>query len=171
MCCPLVFEFSVGIGGFVIGLGQISFFFSHPVIYDDLVYKLRRVKCKAIFVSSGSKIVKRLRCRKYDPVWGLLVKIFPKAFHSDLKGGWDFITGLVKTSSEETRTWSSSPLIVSRDFFSLWTWARVQNARITAYFRYFLIYYIILYSYTCTCLCTILFRTTPLWLAVSPSSL
>ena len=28
MCCPLVFELSVGIGGFVIGLGQISFFFS-----------------------------------------------------------------------------------------------------------------------------------------------
>ena len=28
MCCPLVFEFSVGIGGFVIGLGQIFFFFS-----------------------------------------------------------------------------------------------------------------------------------------------
>ena len=28
MCCPLVFEFSVGIGGFVIGLGQISFFLS-----------------------------------------------------------------------------------------------------------------------------------------------
>ena len=28
MCCPLVFEFSVGIGGFVIGLAQISFFFS-----------------------------------------------------------------------------------------------------------------------------------------------
>ena len=28
MCCPLVVEFSVGIGGFVIGLGQISFFFS-----------------------------------------------------------------------------------------------------------------------------------------------
>ena len=27
MCCPLVFEFSVGIGVFVIGLGQISFFF------------------------------------------------------------------------------------------------------------------------------------------------
>ena len=28
MYCPLVFEFSVGIGGFVIGLSQISFFFS-----------------------------------------------------------------------------------------------------------------------------------------------
>ena len=31
MCCPLVFEFSVGIGGFVPGLGQISFFFSHEL--------------------------------------------------------------------------------------------------------------------------------------------
>ena len=36
MCCPLVFEFSVGIGGFVIGLGQISFFFSLYVhIFTD----------------------------------------------------------------------------------------------------------------------------------------
>ena len=33
MCCPLVFEFSVGIGGFVIGLGQISFFFSLNKIF------------------------------------------------------------------------------------------------------------------------------------------
>ena len=43
MCCPLVFEFSVGIGGFVIGLGQISFFFSfsglHLVAPDRPVYK------------------------------------------------------------------------------------------------------------------------------------
>ena len=30
MCYPFVFEFSVRIGGFVIGLGQISFFFSLP---------------------------------------------------------------------------------------------------------------------------------------------
>ena len=47
---------------------------SHPVFYGDLVYKLRRGKriclteCEANFVSSGSKIVKRLRRRKYDPV-------------------------------------------------------------------------------------------------------
>ena len=34
MCCPLVFEFSVGIGGFVIGLGQISFFFSFFGVND-----------------------------------------------------------------------------------------------------------------------------------------
>ena len=39
---------------------------SHPVFYDDLVYKLRRVKDTPNFFSSGSKIVK-LR-RQYDPV-------------------------------------------------------------------------------------------------------
>ena len=41
---------------------------SHSVFYCDLVYKLRRVKCEANFVSSDSKIVKRLRRRNYDPV-------------------------------------------------------------------------------------------------------
>ena len=30
VCCPLVFGYSVGVRGFVIGLGQISFFFSRP---------------------------------------------------------------------------------------------------------------------------------------------
>ena len=41
---------------------------SHPVFYGDLVYKLRRVKDTLNFISSGSKIVKRLRRRQYDPV-------------------------------------------------------------------------------------------------------
>ena len=34
----------------------------------DLVFKLRRVKDTPNFISSGSKIVKRLRRRQYDPV-------------------------------------------------------------------------------------------------------
>ena len=38
-----------------------------PVIYGDLVYKPKRVKGKANSISSGLKIVKRLRCRRYDP--------------------------------------------------------------------------------------------------------
>ena len=81
--------------------GEISFQkyvsegISHPVYYGDLVYKLMRVKCEANFVSSGSKIVRRLRRRKYDPViiertfrfyaWPFynLEQIFPKAWHSD----------------------------------------------------------------------------------------
>ena len=41
---------------------------SHPVFYGDLVYKQRRVKDTPNFISSGSKIVKRLRRRQYGPV-------------------------------------------------------------------------------------------------------
>ena len=41
---------------------------SQPVFYGDLVYKLRKVNCEAYFVSSGSKIVKHLGRRQYDPV-------------------------------------------------------------------------------------------------------
>ena len=41
---------------------------SHLFFYGDLVYKLRRVLCEANFVSLGSKIVIRFRCRKYEQV-------------------------------------------------------------------------------------------------------
>ena len=49
---------------------------------------------------------------------------------------------------EATGSWSPSPLIVSWDSFSLWTWARVQTARSTACFNgcpysIFLVYYYI----------------------------
>ena len=40
---------------------------SHPVFYGDLVY-LMRVKDTPNSISSGSKIVKRLRRRQYDPL-------------------------------------------------------------------------------------------------------
>ena len=61
------------------------------VFYDDLVYKLRRVKYEVNLFSSGSKIVKRLRRRKYDhreqdrsSAWPFcsIVQIFPKALRS-----------------------------------------------------------------------------------------
>ena len=54
--------------------GAISFQYylsqgiTHPDFYGDFVYKLRRVKGEANFILSGSKIVKRLRRRQYDPV-------------------------------------------------------------------------------------------------------
>ena len=53
--------------------GEISFQeyvskgITHPVFYGDLVYKLRRVKGEANFISSGSIIVKLRRRRYYDP--------------------------------------------------------------------------------------------------------
>ena len=43
MCCPLVFEFSVGIGGFVIGLGQISFFFTYDVYRQEMMSNIHQV--------------------------------------------------------------------------------------------------------------------------------
>ena len=54
--------------------GEISFQWYVPigitrlVFYGDLVYKLRKVKCEANFVSSDSKILKRLRRLMYDQV-------------------------------------------------------------------------------------------------------
>ena len=47
--------------------GYISQGITHHVFYGDLIYKLRGVKGEANFISSGSKIVKRLRRRQYDP--------------------------------------------------------------------------------------------------------
>ena len=67
---------------------------THPVYYGDLVYKLRRVKGEANFITSGLKIVKRLRRLQYDPAiikrtidlvlgpFYSLVQIISKAFHS-----------------------------------------------------------------------------------------
>ena len=116
--------------------GEISFQeyvfggISHTVLYGDLFYKLRRVKCEANFVSSGSKNSQTPSTSKVWPsdhrnddrscTWSFysLVQIFPKALHCDKQGGGDYMTGFVQKSSEETRPWSSPPLIVSRDSFS-----------------------------------------------------
>ena len=48
--------------------GKRSEGITHPVFYGDLAYKLRRDKGETNFISSGSKIMKRLRRRQYDPV-------------------------------------------------------------------------------------------------------
>ena len=63
------------------------------------------------FCLVGLEIVERLRRRKYDPVIIekminfvlALLQIFSKALHSDYQGGWDYMTGLFQTSSEERR--------------------------------------------------------------------
>ena len=99
---------------------------SHRVFYGDLVYKLRRVKCKSHFVSSGSKMIKRLRRRKYGPLInertiGLvlgpstsLYRSFPKHCTLTNKAVVPiFMTGLVQTSSEEDKALTLVPLIFS----------------------------------------------------------
>ena len=141
---------------------------THPVFYGDLFYKLRRVKDNSNFISSGSKIVKRLRRRQYDPVIiertiGLVLGPFTALYRS-------FLKRFTLTNKAVGTIWQAlskpqrrqgpdpapppppPPLIVSWDSFSLWTWARVQTARSTAFFNgcpyIFLIYYYI-YIYVC----------------------
>ena len=120
---------------------------THPVFYGDLVYKLRRVKGEANFISLGSKIMKRLRRRQYDPAIiertiGLVLGPFTALYRSFLKRCTltNKVVGTIwralsKPPQRRQGSWSPSPLIVSRDSFSLATWARVQTARSTAYFN------------------------------------
>ena len=63
---------------------------THPVFYSDLVYKLRRVKGEANFISFGSNIVKSLRRRQNNPVFiertkGLVLGPFTALYRSFLK--------------------------------------------------------------------------------------
>ena len=63
---------------------------THSVFYGHLVYKLKRFKGETNFISSGSKIVKRLRRRQYDPVIigrtiGLVLGPFTALYRSFLK--------------------------------------------------------------------------------------
>ena len=46
---------------------HVSIGITNPVFYNDLVYKLTRVRGEENVISSGSKIVKRIR-RQYDPI-------------------------------------------------------------------------------------------------------
>ena len=61
---------------------------------------------------------------------------------------------LVQPSSEATGSWSSSPLFVSRDSFSLQAWAREHIARSTTYsngyLSIFLKYYLCCHVWWCT---------------------
>ena len=131
--------------------GEISFQdyvsqgIAYPVFYGDLVYKLRRVKGEANFISSGSKIVKRIRRRQYDPAIiertiGLVLGPFTALYRSFLKR----CTLTNKAVGTIWRALSKPPqrrqgpdprplwlLVGTR----LWTWARVQTARSTAYFN------------------------------------
>ena len=57
----------------------VSKWMTHPVFYGDLLYKLKRVKSGSNFILSGSKIVKRLRRRQFDPgfrsCWNIVSKL------------------------------------------------------------------------------------------------
>ena len=93
---PILSKFFMSYSELLSKFGAISFQeyvskgITHPVFYGDLVYKLRRVKSESNFISSGSKIVKRLRRRQYDPetierTIGLVLGPFTALYRSFLK--------------------------------------------------------------------------------------
>ena len=77
---------------------------SHQVFYGDLVYKLRRIKGAANFISSGSKTGKRLRRRKWSlrglkVLWFALLQPFTDLSYSvALRLRW---CRLIQTSSDK----------------------------------------------------------------------
>ena len=105
----------------------------------------RRVKGEVNFISLGSKILEHFWRRPYDPAiierttWHVLCP-FAALFRS-------FLKRCTLTNKEIGTIWRAlfttpqrrqSPdlrLIVNRDSFSLWIWARLQTARSTAYFN------------------------------------
>ena len=168
--------------------GEISFQdyvsqgIAHPVFYGDLVYKLRRVKGEANFISSGSKIVKRLRRRQYDPAIiertiGLVLGPFTALYRSFLKR----CTLTNKAVGTIWRALSKPPqrrqgpdprplwlLVGTPSAFGpeLAYRLRVAQPTLMDVARYFWYTLILLYMFV-----YYIFMTSPLWLAVGPQSI
>ena len=151
---------------------------SLPAFYDNLVFKLRKVKSAANFRLDGLDNSSTLRRRIYDQeitertiglVLGpstFLYRSFLEHWTLTNKGGGDYMKGLVQTSSDETRPRSSSTMIVIRDFFWPLYLILLPDGR-----KYSLsdgcLYAIVLTLYVCV----MILKASPLWLAVNPRSL
>ena len=166
--------------------GEISFRdyvsqgITHPVFYGDLVYKLRRVG-EANFISSGSKIVKRLRRRQYDPAIiertiGLVLGPFTALYRSFLKR-CNLTNKAVGTiwrvlSKPPQRRQGPDPrplwlLVGTPSAFrpELAYRLRVAQPTLMDVTRYFWYTFILLYMFV-----YYIFMTSPLWLTVGPQS-
>ena len=151
-------------------------------ILFHLVYKLRRVKGEANFTSSGSKIVKRLRRRQYDPALiertiGLVLGPFTALYRSFLKR----CTLTNKAVGTIWRALSKPPqrrqgpdprplwlLVGTPSAFGpeLAYRLRVAQPTLMDVARYFWYTLILLYMFV-----YYIFMTSPLWLAVGPQSI
>ena len=147
----------------------------------------KRVKSETIFISSGSKIVKRLRRRQYDPVIiertiGLVLGPFTALYGSFLKrcsltnkAVWTIWRPLSKPPQ---RRQGPDPrplwlLVGTPSAFGPELAYRLRIAQPTLnlmdvpiYFWYTIIHVILLYMFVYH-----IFMTSPLWLAVGPQSL
>ena len=162
--------------------GEISFkdYVSQGIFYGDLVYKIRRVKGEANFISSGTKIVKLLRRRQYDPAMiertiCLVLGPFTALYRSFLKR-----CNLTKAVGTIWRALSKPPqrrqgpdprplwlLVGTPSAFGpeLAYRLRVAQPTLMDVTRYFLYTFILLYIFV-----NYIFMTSPLWLAVCPQT-
>ena len=156
---------------------------THPVFYGDLVYKLRRVKSETYLISSGSKIVKRLRRRQYDPL--IIVRTISLVLGPFTALYRAFLTRCTLTNKAVGTIWRALSKPPQRrqglDPRPLWLWVGTPSAfgpelayrlfvaqptlmDVTRYFWY---------TFTCILLYMFayyIFMTSPLWLAVGPKS-
>ena len=156
---------------------------THPVFYGDLVYKLRRVKSETNFISSGSKIVKRLRRRQYDPVIiektiGLVLGPFTALYRSLLKRCtltnkavmtiWRALSKPPqrRQGPDPRPLWlliGTTPSAFGPELAYRLRVAQPTLMDVPIYFWYTIIlFYMFVYH---------IFMTSPLWLAVGPQSL
>ena len=155
---------------------------THPVFYDDLVYKLRRVKGEYNLIWAVSKIVKRLRRHQYDPtiiertirlVLGSLTALyrsFLKRCTLTNKAIWTIWRALYKPLQTRQGT-DPRPLwllVGTPSAFGpeLAHRVRVVQPSLTDVTRYFWYTLILLYMFVYH-----IFMTSLLWLAVDPRSI
>ena len=150
-----------------------------PVFYGDIVYKLRRVKDTANFVSSGSKIVERLWRRKYNPV--IIGRTKGLVLGPSTALYWSFLKHCTLTNKAMGTIWREFSKHPQRrqgpDHSPLWLLVGLRRPldlssfsddQSTVYSGGFLIF-------LCTIfiglhVCVSIFMICPLWLAVVPRS-
>ena len=120
---------------------------TNPVFYGDLVYKLRRVKGE----TSGSKMVKRLRRRQYDPA----------IIERNISRVLCRFTALYRSSLKRCTLTNKAAGTI---------WRALSKPPSTTYFNG--CHYIFWYTITLLYMFVYhIFISSPLWLAVGPQSL
>ena len=155
---------------------------THPIYYDDLVYKRRRANGEANFILSGLQKMKRLRRRQYDPAIiertiGLVLGPFTALYRSFLKRCTltnKAVWTIWRTLSKPSQGWQGQDprplwlLVGTPSAFGseLAYRLRVAQPTIIDSTRYFCYTFILLYMSMYH-----IFMTSPLWLAVCPQSI
>ena len=156
--------------------------FTSMFLKEPIVYKLRRVKCEANFVCTNSKIVKRLRRRKYDPV--IIERTIVLVLGPSTALYRSFLKHCTPTNKAIRTIWRDLSKPPRRrqgpDPSPLWllvgTPSVLEPELASRRAKHNLIWWMSLYKFLYTVfitfhVCLIICMTSPLWLAVGSQSL